>query len=158
MTDQVIRLKFKGDSQTSNIFTQRPENSHEESIVTYGGISNHLANISTIAVLTSDNDTPLDLFTLELANVLKQHGTVQRLNSEVIRKRLGDRALDSNNEYRLTTWLGQQEDVHRMTVYQCDSTLSNWTRNELKYRTSENPLNTLLYKKTLHSEMLYEVF
>lgn len=132
MTDQVIRQKFKGDAQSQNIFTQRPENSHEESMVTYGGIANHLANISTIAILTSDFDVPLDLFTLELANVLKQHGTVQRLNSDTIRKRLGERAMESNNEYRLTTWLGQQEDVHRMTCYQCDSSLSNWTKRCLR--------------------------
>ena len=128
MTDHVVRLKFKGDSQSQNIFSQNPENSHEESMITYGGIANHLANISTIAILTSDFDVPLDLFSMELANVLKGHGTVQRLTSDTIRRRLGERAMESNNEYRVTTWLGQQEDVHRMTLYQCDSTLSNWTK------------------------------
>jgi len=40
--------------------------------------------------------------------------------------------MESNNEYRLTTWLGQQEDVHRMTLYQCDPTLSNWTKRCLR--------------------------
>jgi lysophospholipid hydrolase len=117
---------------STNIFSQSPENSHEESMITYGGVANHLANISTIAILTSDHEAPLDLFVLELANVLKSHGSVQRLNSHIIKKRLGEAAMDSNNEYRLTTWLGQQEDVHRMTVYQCDSTLSPWTRRCLR--------------------------
>ena len=35
----------------------------------------------------------------------------------------------SVNEFRLLNWLGQQEDIHRMTLYQCDYTLTKWTKN-----------------------------
>ncbi|PKU32996.1 patatin-like phospholipase hypothetical protein [Limosa lapponica baueri] len=32
------------------------------------------------------------------------------------------------HEYRLTSWLGQQEDIHRIVLYQADSTLTPWTQ------------------------------
>lgn len=32
------------------------------------------------------------------------------------------------NEYRLVSWLGQQEDLHRMVLYQADSYMSAWTK------------------------------
>lgn len=34
----------------------------------------------------------------------------------------------SIHEYRLTSWLGQQEDIHRIVLYQADSTLTPWTQ------------------------------
>ena len=32
------------------------------------------------------------------------------------------------NEYRLSSWLGQQEDIHRMVLYECDTTMTPWTQ------------------------------
>ena len=32
------------------------------------------------------------------------------------------------NEYRLSSWLGQQEDIHRMVLYQCDYKMTPWTQ------------------------------
>ena len=32
------------------------------------------------------------------------------------------------NEYRLSSWLGQQEDIHRMVLYQCDGRMTPWTQ------------------------------
>ncbi|XP_011368250.1 patatin-like phospholipase domain-containing protein 7 [Pteropus vampyrus] len=34
----------------------------------------------------------------------------------------------STHEYRLCSWLGQQEDIHRIVLYQADSTLTPWTQ------------------------------
>jgi len=34
----------------------------------------------------------------------------------------------SVNEFRLFSWLGQQEDIHRMILYQCDYTMTRWTK------------------------------
>ena len=34
----------------------------------------------------------------------------------------------SIHEYRLSSWLGQQEDIHRIVLYQADSTLTPWTQ------------------------------
>lgn len=36
--------------------------------------------------------------------------------------------MSSVHEYRLSSWLGQQEDIHRIVVYQSDSTLTPWTQ------------------------------
>ena len=34
----------------------------------------------------------------------------------------------STHEYRLSSWLGQQEDTHRIVLYQADNTLTPWTQ------------------------------
>jgi lysophospholipid hydrolase len=36
--------------------------------------------------------------------------------------------MEPMNEYRLTSWLAQQEDQHRISLYQCDSTYTLWTQ------------------------------
>lgn len=36
--------------------------------------------------------------------------------------------MDPNNEYRLTSWLAQQEDQHKIALYQCDSSFTPWTQ------------------------------
>lgn len=54
-------------------------------------------------------------------------GPVLRLTSEVVRKQLGVNIFEAANEYRLTSWLAQQEDRNIITLYQCDSSLSPWT-------------------------------
>lgn len=46
----------------------------------------------------------------------------------MIRKALGTTIMDPNNEYRLTTWLAQQEDQHKISLYQCDLNFSPWTQ------------------------------
>lgn len=35
--------------------------------------------------------------------------------------------MESANEYRLSAWLGQQEDQHRIVLYQCDQSPTAWT-------------------------------
>lgn len=36
--------------------------------------------------------------------------------------------MDPNNEYRLTSWLAQQEDQHRIVLYQCDNMMTTWSQ------------------------------
>lgn len=36
--------------------------------------------------------------------------------------------MDLNNDYFLTSWLGQQEDQHKISLYQCDFTYTAWTK------------------------------
>uniref|UniRef100_A0A8C3IB42 lysophospholipase n=1 Tax=Chrysemys picta bellii TaxID=8478 RepID=A0A8C3IB42_CHRPI len=55
-------------------------------------------------------------------------GPALLLTSDNIKQRLGSAALDSIHEYRLSSWLGQQEDIHRIVLYQSDSTLTPWTQ------------------------------
>uniref|UniRef100_A0A8C7E626 PNPLA domain-containing protein n=1 Tax=Naja naja TaxID=35670 RepID=A0A8C7E626_NAJNA len=54
-------------------------------------------------------------------------GPTLLLTSDIIRARLGASALDSIHEYRLSGWLAQQEDIHRIVLYQTDYTLTPWT-------------------------------
>ncbi|ELU16432.1 hypothetical protein CAPTEDRAFT_138805 [Capitella teleta] len=87
-----------------------------------------VANLATVAVLAVTEDVPLSNFTLELQNALAGIGMTLRLTREIIRNRLGANALDSMNEYRLSSWLGQQEDIHRMVLYECDPSMTPWTK------------------------------
>ncbi|XP_036095131.1 patatin-like phospholipase domain-containing protein 7 isoform X3 [Rousettus aegyptiacus] len=86
------------------------------------------SNLSTVAIMPVSEDVPLTAFALELKHALSAIGPVLLLTSDNIKQRLGSAALDSTHEYRLCSWLGQQEDIHRIVLYQADSTLTPWTQ------------------------------
>ncbi|RWR98949.1 Protein Swiss cheese-like protein, partial [Dinothrombium tinctorium] len=65
---------------------------------------------------------------VELNHAFSAIGSSLYLTSNLIRKNLGPSALEPSSEYRLSSWLGQQEDQHRMVLYQCDNTFSAWTQ------------------------------
>ncbi|XP_077904941.1 patatin-like phospholipase domain-containing protein 7 isoform X10 [Ictidomys tridecemlineatus] len=85
-------------------------------------------NLSTVAAMPVSEDVPLTTFALELQHALSAIGPVLLLTSDNIKQRLGSAALDSLHEYRLSSWLGQQEDIHRIVLYQADCTLTPWTQ------------------------------
>ncbi|XP_033374331.1 patatin-like phospholipase domain-containing protein 7 isoform X3 [Parus major] len=89
---------------------------------------NPASNLSTVAIMPVSKEVPLTAFTLELKHALSAVGPALLLTSDNIKQRLGSAALDSIHEYRLTSWLGQQEDIHRIVLYQADSTLTPWTQ------------------------------
>ncbi|XP_030623254.1 patatin-like phospholipase domain-containing protein 7a [Chanos chanos] len=89
---------------------------------------NPASNLSTVTVLPVSEEVPLTAFTLELQHALISIGPTLLLTSDIIKQRLGSAALDSVHEYRLSSWLGQQEDIHRIVLYQTDSTLTPWTQ------------------------------
>ncbi|XP_075762121.1 patatin-like phospholipase domain-containing protein 7 isoform X3 [Pelodiscus sinensis] len=89
---------------------------------------NSASNLSTVAIMPVSEEVPLTAFTLELKHALSAIGPALLLTSENIRQRLGSAALDSIHEYRLSSWLGQQEDIHRIVLYQSDGTLTPWTQ------------------------------
>ncbi|XP_054630330.1 patatin-like phospholipase domain-containing protein 7 isoform X1 [Dunckerocampus dactyliophorus] len=89
---------------------------------------NPAANLSTVTILPVSDDVPLTAFTLELQHALSGIGPTLLLTSDIIKQRLGSAALDSVHEYRLSSWLGQQEDIHRIVLYQSDSGLTPWTQ------------------------------
>uniref|UniRef100_A0A8C5VCU9 Mucolipin TRP cation channel 1 n=1 Tax=Microcebus murinus TaxID=30608 RepID=A0A8C5VCU9_MICMU len=72
-------------------------------------------------------EVPMMAFTLELQHALQAIGPTLLLNSDIIRARLGASALDSIQEFRLSGWLAQQEDAHRIVLYQTDASLTPWT-------------------------------
>ncbi|XP_043660841.1 neuropathy target esterase sws isoform X2 [Drosophila teissieri] len=83
---------------------------------------------STVALVPITDEVPLTPFTYELYHSLCAIGPVLRLTSDVVRKQLGPNIFEAANEYRLTSWLAQQEDRNIITLYQCDSSLSAWTQ------------------------------
>ncbi|KAM4720571.1 patatin-like phospholipase domain-containing protein 7a [Anableps anableps] len=89
---------------------------------------NQASNLSTVTVLPVSEEVPLTTFTLELQHALLAIGPTLLLTSDIIKERLGAAALDSVHEYRLSSWLGQQEDIHRIVLYQTDYTLTPWTQ------------------------------
>ncbi|KAM6170165.1 patatin-like phospholipase domain-containing protein 7 [Rhynchocyon petersi] len=91
-------------------------------------MGNPASNLSTVAIMPVSEDVPLPAFALELQHALRAIGPVLLLTSDNIKQRLGSAALDSVHEYRLSSWLGQQEDIHRIVLYQADSTLTPWTQ------------------------------
>lgn len=87
-----------------------------------------VSNFATVAILAINEDVPIHAFCYELKNALQQIDNTLLLNSSFIRKQFGPTAFDQSNEYRLSSWLGQQEDQHRMVLYQCDNIFSTWTK------------------------------
>ncbi|XP_066141369.1 neuropathy target esterase sws isoform X4 [Euwallacea fornicatus] len=85
-------------------------------------------NFSTVAIVAASDDVPLTAFTYELYHCLTAIGPTLRLTSDVIKKTLGATIMDPNNEFRLSSWLAQQEDQHKISLYQCDLTVSAWTQ------------------------------
>uniref|UniRef100_A0A4W4F3D2 lysophospholipase n=1 Tax=Electrophorus electricus TaxID=8005 RepID=A0A4W4F3D2_ELEEL len=89
---------------------------------------NPASNLSTVTILPVSDEVPMTAFTLELQHALSAIGPTLLLTSDIIKQRLGTAALDSVHEYRLSSWLGQQEDIHRIVLYQSDGTLTPWTQ------------------------------
>ncbi|XP_055516324.1 patatin-like phospholipase domain-containing protein 7 isoform X1 [Leucoraja erinacea] len=91
-------------------------------------VGSSASNLSTVAILPVSEEVPITAFTLELRHALSAIGPALLLNSDVIKQRLGSTAFDSIHEYRLSSWLAQQEDIHRIVLYQSDSSMTPWTQ------------------------------
>lgn len=88
---------------------------------------------STIAILPVSEDVPTTAFTYELFHSLSSICPTARLTADVVRKTLGMNIMESSNEYRLLSYLSQQEDHNDVTLYQCESgTLTPWTQRCLR--------------------------
>ncbi|XP_027053667.1 patatin-like phospholipase domain-containing protein 7 isoform X1 [Pocillopora damicornis] len=86
------------------------------------------SNLGTVAIIPASEDVPVSNFSFELSLALHTIGPTLLLTSSLVRSRLGSSAMDSMNEYRLSSWLGQQEDLHRIVLYQADTFMSAWTK------------------------------
>uniref|UniRef100_A0A7N8WKQ9 lysophospholipase n=1 Tax=Mastacembelus armatus TaxID=205130 RepID=A0A7N8WKQ9_9TELE len=74
---------------------------------------NPASNLSTVTILPVSEEVPLTSFTLELQHALIGIGIHTNTHTHI---------------YRLSSWLGQQEDIHRIVLYQSDSGLTPWTQ------------------------------
>ncbi|RZF45186.1 hypothetical protein LSTR_LSTR009957 [Laodelphax striatellus] len=100
------------------------------SMAVHSAVENRLPqnNFSTVALIAVNDDVPLTAFTYELYHAVNVIVPSIRLTSEVMRKTLGAACMEQSNEYRLTSWLAQQEDQHRIALYQCDAQFTPWTQ------------------------------
>nr|XP_018672895.1 patatin-like phospholipase domain-containing protein 7 isoform X1 [Ciona intestinalis] len=131
MSDKILgnMLSQKKSHVRSSDVLAPKQTMQEETSFAYGDVSNHLANLSTVAILPASSDVPLDKVSMELHHALGGIcNQVLRLNSDLIIQRLGHNALDSVQEYRLSNWLAHHEDSHRMVLYQTDFTMTPWTQ------------------------------
>jgi len=83
---------------------------------------------NSVAVFPAGPDVPLTAFCLQLEKSLSVLGPSLRLSSSSIVRKFGEDAFQSRYEYRINSWLNQQEDRHNCIVFQCDSHASAWTR------------------------------
>ncbi|GAB1610265.1 patatin-like phospholipase domain-containing protein 7 [Argonauta hians] len=88
-----------------------------------------VSNLSTVAVVPVSRDVPLTNFVLELQHALNAIGPTARITSEIVSEKVGSSGLNSLNDFRLFSWLGQHEDINRMVLYQCDNTMTRWTKH-----------------------------
>ena len=86
------------------------------------------SNISTVALFSLSTSVPATSFTLELLHALNRIDPAIRLTKEYVKEELGADAFDKSSDFRLSAWLAQQEDKHRIVLYQCDRDLTSWTR------------------------------
>lgn len=87
---------------------------------------------ATVALVPISDDVPLSAFAFEIYHSLCAIGPTLRLTSDDVRKALGSTILEPSYDYRLTSWLAQQEDRNIITLYQCDYSLNLWTQRCLR--------------------------
>ena len=77
------------------------------------------AGYSTVAVisLTGSLLVPLAHMTQELVHCLSQLGTAVAITPELVKSNLGINALEPSNDFKLTAWLGAQEDHYNTVIY-----------------------------------------
>ena len=74
----------------------------------------------SIAVIGRTEEVPVLAFCHELEQAMLVSGPVSRLSSQVLRAKLGPQALDQPQDYRVNSWLGQQEDRNICVIYQVE--------------------------------------
>ena len=97
------------------------------------GLDTKSVKYNSIAVFGNCLGVPSLQFCHELELALNAMGSVCRLSSKIVQKKLGKSCLKGGHDYRINSWLGQQEDRHATVIYQCDETMTDWTRKCLRH-------------------------
>uniref|UniRef100_A0A669QNH0 Patatin like phospholipase domain containing 7 n=1 Tax=Phasianus colchicus TaxID=9054 RepID=A0A669QNH0_PHACC len=87
-----------------------------------------ILDVITVTIMPVSEEVPLTAFTLELKHALNAVGKKCLCVTASWGINKFAFSVPSIHEYRLTSWLGQQEDIHRIVLYQADSTLTPWTQ------------------------------
>ena len=98
-----------------------------------GGPDTKSVKYNSVAVFGNTAAVPALQFCHELELALGALGSVARLSSRLVRRKLGRSCLTGGHDYRINAWLGQQEDRHGCVIYQCDATMTEWTRKCLRH-------------------------
>ena len=90
---------------------------------------------STVAVISVTPGVPLQNITAELVFSLSELGSARCITPEVVKHELGHNALDPSNDFKLTAWLGAQEDNYKTVIYQCDDypSITSWTQQCIRH-------------------------
>ncbi|XP_074600468.1 patatin like phospholipase domain containing sws [Brevipalpus obovatus] len=84
-------------------------------------------NFSSVALVSASDDVPLYAFALELLHALSAIRPCLHLTSEIVKECLGANIFETSNECRVNSWLGLQENQHRLVLYQCDKNFTTWS-------------------------------
>jgi lysophospholipid hydrolase len=79
----------------------------------------------TVALFPNSSEVPICSFSRELHHNLINENVIL-ITSEKCQAQLGSE--EFKDEQSLESWMEQQEDSHRIVLYQCDFGLTNWTR------------------------------
>lgn len=90
------------------------------------------SGISTITVLGLNENCPVKSFCTKLASELNLINPTIHLDKNYTIQSLGKNSFDKRKEEILIRWLGEMEEVFKIVVYECDSTLSAWTKRCLR--------------------------
>ena len=125
-----IKLKFpKVVSKLINLLGKRllrlkqPSLSSQSQGIKDVGQETSAANLqgySTVAVIAITPGVPLQNITAELVYSLSEVGTAICITPEVVKNSLGANALDPSNDFKVTGWLGAQEDHFDTVIYQVE--------------------------------------
>ncbi|BHF73225.1 hypothetical protein SprV_0401630300 [Sparganum proliferum] len=127
-SQSVVNIAGAGPFNSSH--QQQQQQSTDASIDSVRITGGAMANLRAIAIIPSSPKINAEAFCLELQHAISVFGSSVRLTSEIINRRVGSNALEPVNEYRLSSWLNHQEDLHRMIFYVGDSQqgITPWTR------------------------------
>ena len=71
---------------------------------------------NSIAVFGNRSNIPVLQFCYELEMALSVQGSVARLSSKIVQKKLGKSCMTGGHDYRINSWLGQQEKMSTNSV------------------------------------------
>jgi len=90
------------------------------------------SSLSTVAVLGVSNNTPVSTLCVRLATELQTIMPAIHLDKRDALHGVGKESFTDISEAHLTRWLGEMEEIYKLVVFECDSTLSPWTKRCLR--------------------------
>ena len=117
-----------------------------------------------MAVIAVTPGVPLQNIAAEIVYSLQELGTAVCITPEVVKANLGFNALDQSNDFKLTAWLGAQEDHYNTVIYLVSALMSHFQQSlsfctsfclneNLVLRFVTTSLSLLIFHFIFHSAM-----